>query len=123
MAPEQGLQFVIQPQAIRNKCLEEARELMERCAPARAASTPSSSPSFSPSPAGSKVKDLVAKLTSIMLQVKVSEATLRLGDGVRLRRLGHVSYRCVSRVLESGSPIFAQWHCRGVVLSLAATMA
>ncbi|XP_029827618.3 protein lin-9 homolog isoform X1 [Ixodes scapularis] len=70
MAPEQGLQFVIQPQAIRNKCLEEARELMERCAPARAVSTPSSSPSFSPSPAGSKVKDLVAKLTSIMLQVK-----------------------------------------------------
>ncbi|CAN7998686.1 unnamed protein product, partial [Ixodes hexagonus] len=70
MAPEQGLQFVIQPQAIRNKCLEEAKELMQRCAPTKAAGGPTSSPSLSASSAGSKAKDLIANLTSIMLQVK-----------------------------------------------------
>lgn len=86
MAPEQGLQFVIQPQAIRNKCLEEARQLMQRCSPVAGSTSPSasapaaSSSSSLPSPSSSslapKVLDLVAQLTSLMLQVKVSASPL-----------------------------------------------
>lgn len=81
LAPEQGLQFDMQPQAVRSKCLAEARELMQSCAPpggvmASALSASSSSPPEhreSPSEeaeTASRAVDLVAKLTSLMLQIK-----------------------------------------------------
>ncbi|KAK8759750.1 hypothetical protein V5799_002622 [Amblyomma americanum] len=82
LAPEQGLQFDMQPQAIRSKCLNEARELMQRCAPTggiMAAALSSSSGTTSSSAAPSLTEssgttqqtvELIAKLTALMLQVK-----------------------------------------------------
>ncbi|KAH6936988.1 hypothetical protein HPB50_024924 [Hyalomma asiaticum] len=82
LAPEQGLQFDMQPQAIRSKCLNEAREIMQgSAAPGgsmAAALSASSSASPSSQAEGSTAQqtvDLVAKLTALMLQVK-SELTV-----------------------------------------------
>lgn len=82
LAPEQGLQFDMQPQAVRSKCLAEARELMRSCAPpggsmAAALAASGSSPQESSSEAAetaARAVDLVAKLTSLMLQIKVGTA-------------------------------------------------
>lgn len=84
LAPEQGLQFDMQPQAIRSKCLNEAREIMQgSAAPGgsmAAALSASSSASPSSQAEGSTAQqtvDLVAKLTALMLQVKnLSEGDL-----------------------------------------------
>lgn len=83
LAPEQGLQFDMQPQVIRSKCLNEARELMQRCAPlggsmatalsSSSSTTTSSSAAPSSTESGGTTQqalDLVAKLTALMLQVK-----------------------------------------------------
>ncbi|XP_064481046.1 protein lin-9 homolog isoform X2 [Ornithodoros turicata] len=59
LAPEQGLQCMLQPQAIRSKCLEEAREMMQQCATTEHLELPEV-----------PAVDLVAKLTSLMLQIK-----------------------------------------------------
>lgn len=66
LAPEQGLQCVLQPQAIRNKCLEEARDIVQRCVSARGAEEEEDEEERLPSP----MMELVAQLTSLMLQIK-----------------------------------------------------
>ncbi|KAL3207509.1 hypothetical protein MRX96_052658 [Rhipicephalus microplus] len=85
LAPEQGLQFDMQPQAIRSKCLNEARELMRECAApgsSMAAALSASSSSASPSSdteenVAHRAVDLIAKLTALMLQIKnLSEGDL-----------------------------------------------